>query len=76
MARKYDLISELYSRTCKTVVMYPQNWEAFCVPLAGITSCVLTSSCLFTHKDRTQRRCLKSRGGMGSFRKMGKSWRQ
>ncbi len=29
MARKYDLISELYSRTCKTVVMYPQNWESF-----------------------------------------------
>ena len=29
MARKYDLISELYARTCKTVVMYPQNWEAF-----------------------------------------------
>ena len=29
MTRKYDLISELYSRTCKTVVMYPQNWEAF-----------------------------------------------
>lgn len=29
MARKYDLISELYSRTCKTVVMNPQNWEAF-----------------------------------------------
>lgn len=29
MARKYDLISELYSRICKTVVMYPQNWEAF-----------------------------------------------
>ena len=29
MARKYDLISELYSRTCKTVVIYPQNWEAF-----------------------------------------------
>ena len=29
MARKYDLISELYNRTCKTVVMYPQNWEAF-----------------------------------------------
>ena len=29
MARKYDLISELYSRTCKTVVMYPENWEAF-----------------------------------------------
>ena len=29
MARKYDLISELYSRTCKTVVIYPENWEAF-----------------------------------------------
>jgi len=29
VARKYDLISELYARTCKTVVMYPQNWEAF-----------------------------------------------
>lgn len=29
MARKYDLISELYARTCKTVVMNPQNWEAF-----------------------------------------------
>ena len=29
MARKYDLISELYDRTCKTVVSSPQNWEAF-----------------------------------------------
>ena len=29
MARKYDLISELYSRTCKTVVSSPQNWQAF-----------------------------------------------
>ena len=29
LARKYDLISELYARTCKTVVMNPQNWEAF-----------------------------------------------
>ncbi len=29
MARKYDLISELYDRTCKTVVYSPQNWEAF-----------------------------------------------
>ena len=27
MARKYDLISELYDRTCKTVVSSPQNWE-------------------------------------------------
>lgn len=29
MARKYNLISELYNRTCKTVVSNPQNWQAF-----------------------------------------------
>lgn len=29
MARKYNLISELYDRTCKTVVFSPQNWKAF-----------------------------------------------
>ena len=29
MARKYDLITELYDRTCKTVVRNPKNWEAF-----------------------------------------------
>lgn len=29
MARKYDLISELYDRTGKTVVSTPENWEAF-----------------------------------------------
>lgn len=29
MARKYDLISELYNRTCKTVVSSPQSWQAF-----------------------------------------------
>lgn len=29
MARKYDLISELYDRTCKTVVRSPQNWQSF-----------------------------------------------
>ncbi len=29
MARKYDLISELYDRTCKTVSANPQNWQAF-----------------------------------------------
>ena len=29
MARKYDLISELYNRTYKTVVSNPQNWQAF-----------------------------------------------
>ena len=29
MARKYDFISELYNRTCKTVVANPERWEAF-----------------------------------------------
>ena len=29
MARKFDLISELYDRTSKTVVSTPENWEAF-----------------------------------------------
>lgn len=29
MARKYDLISELYNRTCNAVVAEPQNWQAF-----------------------------------------------
>ena len=29
MARKYNLISELYDRTCKTVVTNPQNWQNF-----------------------------------------------
>ena len=27
MARKYELISELYDRTCKTVVSNPQSWQ-------------------------------------------------
>ncbi len=29
MARKNDFISELYNRTCKTVVANPESWEAF-----------------------------------------------
>lgn len=29
MARKYDIISELYDRTCKVVVSNPQNWQSF-----------------------------------------------
>ena len=29
MARKYDLISELYERTCKAVVGNPESWQAF-----------------------------------------------
>ena len=29
MARKYDFISEMYNRTCKTVVANPASWEAF-----------------------------------------------
>jgi N12 class adenine-specific DNA methylase len=29
VSRKYELISELYDRTCKTVVSNPQNWQNF-----------------------------------------------
>ena len=29
MARKYDLITELYSQTCRDVVSSPQNWQNF-----------------------------------------------
>jgi len=29
MARKYDLITELYSRTCQSVISSPKNWQAF-----------------------------------------------
>ena len=29
MARKYDLITELYSRTCQSVVSSPKNWQSF-----------------------------------------------
>ena len=29
MSRKYELISELYDRTCKTVVSNPQSWQKF-----------------------------------------------
>ena len=60
MARKYDLISELYDRTCKTVVSNPQNWQAF---LGGrraeTTSCAMTNSFLYMHSDLTQQRFLR-----------------
>lgn len=36
MARKYNLISELYDRTCKTVVANPQNWQNFLQSAWGI----------------------------------------
>ena len=29
MARKFDLISDLYEQTCKTVVSSPQSWQSF-----------------------------------------------
>ena len=29
MARKYELISELYKRTCESVVTSPAHWQAF-----------------------------------------------
>lgn len=53
MARKYDFISELYNRTCKTVVANPESWEAFCALPATITVCALMSNFWFTHSDRT-----------------------
>ena len=56
MARKYDLISELYNRTCKTVVSNPQNWQAF---LASAISYAMTNSFLYMHSDLMQRRFLR-----------------
>ena len=29
MARKYDLISELYAKTAQEIVSSPQDWEVF-----------------------------------------------
>ena len=40
MARKYDLISELYSRTCKTVVSSPESWQAFLTSACRNYKCV------------------------------------
>ena len=59
MARKYDLISELYNRTCKTVVSNPQNWQAFLLRLAEIISYVMTNSYLYMHSDLMQQRFLR-----------------
>lgn len=63
MARKYDLISELYRRTAHAVVSDVQNWQAFCAAPAGTIVCALTSSFSSTLKDRTQRRYWKSSAG-------------
>lgn len=59
MARKYDLISELYNRTCKTVVSNPQNWQAFLASLAEIISYAMTNSFLYMHSDLMQQRFLR-----------------
>ena len=58
MARKYDLISELYNRTCKTVVSNPQNWQAF-LASAEIISYAMTNSFLYMHSDPMQQRFLR-----------------
>lgn len=63
MARKYDLISELYRRTAHAVVSDVQNWQAFCAAPAGTIVCALTSSFSSTPKDRTQRQCWRSSAG-------------
>ena len=43
MAAKYQLITELYRRTGKTVTRNPQAWQSF-LSSAAITSAALTSS--------------------------------
>lgn len=59
MARKYDLISELYNRTCKTVVSNPQNWQAFLASACRIISYAMTNSFLYMHSDLTQQQFLR-----------------
>ena len=53
MARKYDLISELYNRTCKTVVSNPQNWQAF------LASACRNYKLRYMHSDLTQQQFLR-----------------
>lgn len=59
MARKYDLISELYDRTCKTVVSSPQNWEAFLTSPAETISFASMNSFWCSFSDRTLPQFLK-----------------
>ena len=67
MARKYDFISELYNRTCKTVVAHPESWEAFFYALPATTTvCVLMNSFWFTHSDRTSLPFFRSTTGTKS----------
>ena len=53
MARKYDFISELYNRTCKTVVASPASWEAFLRSACYNYRLRFDEQFWFTHSDRT-----------------------
>ena len=59
MARKYDLISELYDRTCKTVVSSPQNWEAFLTSACRNYKLRFDEQLWCLHSDRTLPQFLK-----------------
>ena len=59
MARKYDLISELYRRTAHAVVPDVENWQAF----------VRCACLLYTSRPAADRRQLdqKGRGFLGQL---------
>lgn len=63
MARKFDLISELYERTCFAVTDNPVNWQSFLKQQAEISGSDLMNSFSFMPKDPTQQPCLKSNDG-------------
>ena len=51
MARKFDLISELYERTCFAVTDNPVNWQSFLKQQAEISGSDLMNSFSFMPKD-------------------------
>lgn len=63
MARKFDLISELYERTCFAVTDNPVNWQSFLKTAGKISGSDLMNSFSFMPKDQTQQPCLKSNDG-------------
>lgn len=64
MARKFDLISELYERTCFAVTDNPVNWQSFLkTGRQKFQAPNLMNSFSFMPKDPTQQPCLKSNDG-------------
>lgn len=59
MARKYDLISELYNRTCKRLCQILRTGRHSWLRLAEIISYVMTNSFLYMHSDLMQQRFLR-----------------